>query len=113
MSGENKNKEEINGEFKDDSSSLMEGTSNKNIVEPEQPVNVKPLNDLNENMEVHHHAHTHGKKKLEKLFLGILNVIPGRVLRIFGRVPTRACNRAPAGACVYAKFYQGFAKGYC
>ncbi len=45
-----------------------------------------------ENMEVHHHnprkswkpACRTGREKLEILFLGIFNVVPGGVLRIFG-----------------------------
>ena len=41
------------------------------------------------NMEVHHHAHdpaAPSSKKLEKLFLGIFNAIPGSVLWVFSRV---------------------------
>ena len=61
-------------------------------LEAEQPqtINYKPET---EEMEVHHHAHDPSAphhKKLEVLFLGVFNVVPRCVLRIFSRVPIGA-----------------------
>ena len=42
-------------------------------------------------MEVHHHTHPgHHKKKMDRLFLGIFDVISCCVLRVFSRVSVRA-----------------------
>jgi hypothetical protein len=48
-------------------------SSNENISSTnpsaEPTLNLKPLNDLNDNMEVHHHSHpSHGKKKWNEYF---------------------------------------------
>ena len=47
-------------------------------------------------MEVHAPL-TYCKKKMDTLFLGVSNVVPCCVLRIFGRVPIGAYDRTPDG----------------
>ena len=77
MSEENKNlsaeqagiEPEPPEEFIDNSSSFMEEPGGENVPAPEQPLNDEPLNDLNDNMEVHHHTHpAHGKKNWKAYF---------------------------------------------
>jgi len=65
MSEENKNTEQENQEeFMDNSSSSMKEPTVENAPEPEQS-----LNELNDNMEVHHHPHAaHGKKTWKAYF---------------------------------------------
>ncbi len=54
--------EKLREEIISSAESMMPGTE-------EQLLNVKPLNDLNENMEVHHHTHAgHGKKNWKSYF---------------------------------------------
>ena len=64
--------------------------------EAEQPITHNPPPVTQPDMEVHHHAHDpaapHHKKKLEKLFLGIFNVVSRCFLRIFSRVSVGTCN---------------------
>jgi hypothetical protein len=57
-------KQQVNNEtFNENISSTDPG------VETEQSLNLKPLNDLNDNMEVHHHSHAaHGKKTWKNYF---------------------------------------------
>ena len=67
-------------------------------------------------MEVHHHAHTpdshRDKKKMDSLFLGILNVIPRGVLRFFSGEPTGAYNRTQKGKEIPGKPVPGSKEGF-
>ncbi|MBL0183533.1 MAG: hypothetical protein IPP96_15075 [Chitinophagaceae bacterium] len=75
MSEENKNTEpeqpaEDKEQFMDDGSSFMEEQADKNVPAAEQPLNdLNDPNELNANMEVHHHTHpVHGKKTWKEYF---------------------------------------------
>lgn len=76
--------------FKNSINTKPENPSDGNISS-EETDNITQKQET-ENMEVHHHSHSYGKKKMESLCMGIFNVIPCSILWFFGRVSVGAYN---------------------